>query len=72
MPKTPIYCANNWTSYKDYKPITDRYVIAIKTNNNGYIYELKYTLYSEIEEDCPNIQWIDTPKTIASFNIDDN
>lgn len=72
MPKTPIYCANSWTSYKDYEPITDRYVIAIKTNNNGYIYELKYTLYSEIEEDCPNIKWIDTPKTIASFANNNN
>ena len=72
MPKTLIPCADSWRPYKEYAPTTDRYVIVIKTNNNGYIYELKYTLYSEIEEDCPNIKWIDTPKTIDNFHFDDN
>ena len=64
--KTLIKCANSWMSYKDYAPLHDRFVIVIKINNNGYIYELHYLLYSEIEEDCNNIQWIDTPDNIIN------
>lgn len=64
--KTLVKCANSWMSYKDYAPTNDRFVIVIKINNNGYIYELRYLLYSEIEEDCNNIQWIDTPDNIIN------
>jgi len=64
--KTLVKCANSWKSYKDYAPLNDRFVIVIKINNNGYIYELRYLLYSEIEEDCSNIQWIDTPDNIIN------
>lgn len=63
--KQTVGIARIWLPYKTTKPNKDRYVIVIKTNTNGYIYELKYCLYSEIEEDCPDIKWIDTPKTIT-------
>lgn len=65
--KTLVKCATTWMSYKDYAPLNDRFIIVIKINNNGYIYELHYLLYSEIEEDCPDIKWIDTPKTISNY-----
>lgn len=61
--KTIVNHAEKWYPYLHYAPSCDRYVILVKVNSNGKIFDLQYIKYSDINCDIENevFYWIDNP-----------